>query len=467
MALAVVAVRAEEADDAVATPATPGDTTTPAAPAAAPAHAGHRLRAAEAPWPLKPSGTPTRLWCFEETSPGPLLRVKRGQELVVTLDNRIAQPTSLHWQGMRIANALDGVAGLTGEALPPGESRTITFTPRDAGTFWYRPFVPATAAEQTERGLYGVLVVDEDQPPEVDADVVVVLDDWALMDDDQIRPSFGTAADAGSVGRLGNWLTVNSNQGPEAFTVAPGGRLRLRLVNAANARPISLRFEGLNVAVIALDSQPAEPFTPARDSLALLPGNRADLLIRCPAEAGATGTVLAALGPGLPLITIKTEGEASPLQDKAPAALPPPLPGNHLPESIDLAAALRAALVLEGGVTAGAAAPADATRLWRINGVAWPDARKPLFSVGQGKPVVLTLANKSEQLQALHLHGHTARLLHALDDGWEPYWLDTIAIPAGRTVRIAFITEGPGQWAISSAILDRIGAGLMAWFTVT
>ncbi|CAH1672519.1 Multicopper oxidase [Hyphomicrobiales bacterium] len=422
-----------------------------------------RLRAQEVPWQLKPSGDATKLWCFEETSPGPLLRIRKGQELAIKLENGISQPITLHWHGLRVANRFDGVGGLTEEPLAPGADREIRFTPRDAGTYWYRSMVPATAAEQTERGLYGVLVVDEEEPPAVDADLAIVLDDWALGDDNQIRPGFGRVEDVGSVGRLGNWLTVNSQAAPETFAIAPGGRIRLRLLNASNARPISLRFEKFAVEVIALDGQPAEPFPPARDTLALLPGNRADLILRCATEAGVSGNIVAVLGPGLPLLTIKTEGAPSPNVKAGDIKLP----GNSLPEAIDLASALRADLVLEGGVAAGQPTPSEVSRIWRINGVAFTDARKPLFSTGEGKPVVLSFVNKTEFLQALHLHGHAARLLHALDDGWEPYWQDTIAVPAGRTVRIAFITEGAGKWMISSAILDRLGGGMATWFEVT
>ncbi|CAH1662770.1 Multicopper oxidase [Hyphomicrobiales bacterium] len=462
---ATILVRAADAsaEDAGETSRPASPPTTPSPERVAPAGNMQRLRAAEASWQLKPSGDATKLWCFEETSPGPLVRVKKGQELAIKLENGISQPITLHWHGLRVPNRFDGVGGLTEEPLAPGASREIRFTPRDAGTYWYRSMVPATAAEQTERGLYGVLVVDEEEPPAVDADLAIVLDDWALSDDNQIRPGFGSVEDVGSVGRLGNWLTVNSQAAPETFAIAPGGRIRLRLLNAANARPISLRFEKFTVEVIALDGQPAEPFPPARDTLALLPGNRADLILRVAPEVGIAGSIVAVLGPGLPLLTIKTEGAPSPNAKAGDIKLS----GSNLPEVIDLASALRIDLVLEGGVAAGLSPPSDMSRIWRVNGIAFTDARKPLFSSGQGKPVVLSLINKTEFLQALHLHGHTARLLHALDDGWEPYWQDTIAVLAGRTVRVAFVTEGSGRWMISSAILDRLGGGLATWFEVT
>ncbi|MFC7400284.1 multicopper oxidase family protein [Chelatococcus sp. GCM10030263] len=426
-----------------------------------------RLRAAPQAWPLK-AGAATGLWCFEEMSPGPILRLRRGSELAVHLENGLAQPTSLHWHGLRIANARDGVGGLTQQPVAPGATQEIRFTPRDAGTFWYRPLVPAHAAEQTERGLSGLLIIEEDEPPAVDADLVMVIDDWALDDNNQLRPGFGTREEGGLAGRLGNWLTVNSAAAPEKLTVAPGAQLRLRLLNATNARPVTLRFEGLAVQVVAIDGQPADPFAPAGDRLAMLPGSRCDLMVRCPTTAGASAAVVAALGQGFPLLAVATEGASSPL-----AGSPVPvLPDNSLPQAIDLAAAVRADLVLTGGLDPAAPGPggasaADSSRLWQVNGIAWPDAAKPLLTVKQGRPVVLSLTNRTAQLQAMHLHGHSARLLHALDDGWEPYWVDTIAVPIGRTVRVAFVAEAPGKWMIGSSILDRLGAGLAAWFEVT
>jgi FtsP/CotA-like multicopper oxidase with cupredoxin domain len=426
-----------------------------------------RLRAAPKAWPLK-AGAATGLWCFENMSPGPALRLRRGSELAVRLENGLAQPTTLHWHGLRIANALDGVAGLTQQPVAPGAAQEIRFRPVDAGTFWYRPMVPAHAAEQTERGLYGLLIVEEDEPPAVDADLVIAIDDWALDDDNQLRSGFGTREETGLAGRLGNWLTVNSAATPEKLTVAPGSRLRLRLLNATNARPLTLRFEGLAVQVVAIDGQPTDTFAPAGDRLAMLPGSRCDLMVRCPATAGASAAVVAALGSGFPLVAITTEGTPSPL-----AGSPTPtLADNGLPQVIDLAAAMRADLVLTGGLDPVAPGPSgvsagDSSRLWQVNGIAWPDAAKPLLSVKQGRPVVLTLTNRTAQLQAMHLHGHCARLLHALDDGWEPYWVDTIAVPVGRTVRVAFVAEAPGKWMIGSSILDRLGAGLAAWFEVT
>lgn len=407
---------------------------------------------------------PVRLWTYNDAFPGPLLRLTRGSRLDLRLDNALTQPTSLHWHGVRLANAMDGVAGLTQEAVAPGASSDIAFTARDAGTFIYRPMVPEHAAEQTERGLAGVLVVDEAVPPHAD-DFVLILDDIALDEAGQVRMPFAAAADIGLAGRLGNRLLVNGRATAQTLHRPPGHRLRVRIAHVANARPLTLLFENIATAIIAADGHPVDdPFAPSRDRLTLVPGNRVDVVLTAP-QAGATGAIKADLGGGLPLLQLT--GEGHPVADR-PAAVAP-LPANDLPDSLDLARARRFDIAVTGGLDpkAAEAAIADPSRVWRLGGAAWADAaQRPLFRVPVGTPVVLALANATPFLQVLHLHGHHARQLHRLDDGWEPYWLDTIAVPAGQTVRVAFLADNPGRWMLGSAIVDRLGAGLAGWFEV-
>lgn len=434
-----------------------------AAPSASSTESPLTLTAGESAHALDGVPAPVRLWTYDGRFPGPLLRMRRGAALNLRLRNTLPQPTSLHWYGLRIANAMDGVAGLTGPALAAGESADIGFTARDAGTYVYRPLVPEHAAEQTERGLAGILVVDEDTPPYAD-DVALVLDDIALDDNGQVRDSFGSPAEIGLAGRLGNRLLINGRTAPEQLSRPPGRRLRLRIANIANARPLTLRFENLTTHVIAADGQPVDsPFRPVRDSIALAPGGRVDVVVDTP-DDGVSGKVVAALGSGLPLLALTGAGTPETRAPEPVAGLPP----NDLPESLDLARARRFDLIIDGGLDPAASESAgDPTRIWRLGGLSWRDAAaRPLFRVPGGTPVVMALENRTAFLQVLHLHGHHARQLHRLDDGWEPFWLDTIAVPAGQTVRVAFLADNPGRWMIGSAVLDRLGAGLAGWFEV-
>lgn len=406
-----------------------------------------------------------RLWTYNQTFPGPLLRIRQGDTLNLRLKNELSQPTSLHWHGVRIANVMDGVAGLTQQELAPGETSEIAFIARNAGTYLYRPLVPEYAAEQTERGLAGVFIVDEAEPIYPD-DVVLLLDDVALNDEGQVRTDFGAPADIGLGGRLGNRLLINGRTTPETLTRPPGQRVRIRIANIANARVLTLRFDDLTTHVIAADGLPVDaPFPPARNSLTIAPGGRVDVVIDTPAK-GSSGKILAQIGDGLPLLTLTGEGTPAKEQPGPITALPT----TDLPNAINLAGARRIEIAISGGLDPSALPERakDPARVWHLGGLAWIDAAEhPLFKVASGTPVVLTLENQTPFLQVLHLHGHHARQLHKLDDGWEPYWLDTIAIPAAQTVRIAFLADNPGRWMIGSTILERLGTGLAGWFEVT
>jgi FtsP/CotA-like multicopper oxidase with cupredoxin domain len=128
-----------------------------------------------------------------------------------------------------------------------------------------------------------------------------------------------------------------------------------------------------------------------------------------------------------------------------------------LPTEINLARAKRVDVTIAGG----GAVP------FSINGktsLSWPTA--PLFSVARGAPVTLGLVNNTTVAQVIRLHGHAMRLLHALDDGWEPYWRDSVIIAPGKTSHVAFVADNPGHWPIESAIPDHMAAGVMTMFAV-
>jgi FtsP/CotA-like multicopper oxidase with cupredoxin domain len=80
---------------------------------------------------------------------------------------------------------------------------------------------------------------------------------------------------------------------------------------------------------------------------------------------------------------------------------------------------------------------------------------------------VLALVNQTPFAQPMHLHGHVFRLLHPLDDGWEPYFLDTVQVPENKTVRIAFVADNPGKWLLASTVMERFDSGLWTWIEVT
>lgn len=409
---------------------------------------------------------------YNATLPGPLLRVRKGAPVSVRLINRLDRPTGLHWYGVRGPNATDGAIGLTQPPVPPGGTFDYVFPARDSGHFWYHPLLPGGSAEQVDRGLAGMLVVEEKDPPAIDQEHAVIIDDVRLDPDGEMTPDFLSLSDVARAGRLGNLLTMGAAPAPALITAPPGTRLRLRLLNTANARVCPLKFDRLSARVVGIDGQACDPFDPLRRTVIMAPGSRFDIIADMPAE-GRDAVISADLGLVLPLVRLRGEGEPVAPRPKVTA-----IQGNDLPPAILLQNAQRASLVISGGLPR-VGADADPTplelkarfpdpgKVWLLNaGSLGGFSGKPLLSVKRGLPVVLALTNKSAWAQVLHVHGHNFRLLHPFDDGWEPYFLDTLYLAEGQTSHISFIADNPGRWAIRSSILEHFEGGVATWFEV-
>jgi FtsP/CotA-like multicopper oxidase with cupredoxin domain len=410
----------------------------------------------------------TDILTLNGVSPGPVLRIRQGETLRLKLENRTVLPLALHWHGLRGgAAAMDGVGGFSQPPVAAGGSFDYHLTPPDSGTILYRAMVIGGSSEPAGRGVAGMLVVEEAAPLPVDLDLPVLVGDWLLSDDHAIRPFAPQSEANAAAGRLGSWLTVNGGPPPQRIAVRPGARVRIRLANACNARIMRLRFDGVKAHVIAVDGQPTDTFEPVRAQLPFAPGSRYDLVVDMPEEAGQVASVTALIGAGVPLVRLVAEGEA-----KAPSTEPVALkPNPALPAGVRLQDARRPQIVIEGGAKLTSEtkldfAGLDLARPWRLNGGAG-DPTRPLFSVRRGTPIVLAIDNRTAFLQPIHVHGHSFRLLHPLDDGWEPYFLDTVQIPENRKLHIAFIADNPGRWLISSSVLERFDLGLWTWFEVT
>jgi FtsP/CotA-like multicopper oxidase with cupredoxin domain len=166
----------------------------------------------------------TDIWCYNGTVPGPEIRIRQGERLRIAVTNDLAEETTVHWHGLRVPNAMDGVPHLTQPPIAPGETFVYEFDAVDAGTFWYHPH--QRSFEQVGRGLYGALIVEEPEPIRVDRDVTWLLDDWRLTREAVIASDFGGFHDTSHAGRLGNTVTINGRV-PEALRVRAGERLPL------------------------------------------------------------------------------------------------------------------------------------------------------------------------------------------------------------------------------------------------
>jgi FtsP/CotA-like multicopper oxidase with cupredoxin domain len=442
-------------------------TTLPRWPAGAAVPREFRLVAKPGEAPLVgEEGPRTRVWAYDDTVPGPVLRLRQGEPVRIVVENRLDEDTTVHWHGIRLPNAMDGVPGLTQPPIKPGESFVYEFTPPDAGTFWYHPH--ADSLQQLGRGLAGALIVEEREPAAVDRDVLWMLTDWRLDSDAQIAPGFGNAMEAAMSGRIGNTVTLNGTV-PADQPVRAGERIRLRLVNASLARIMALRIEDHRPLVVAIDGQPCDPHEPADGRLLLGPAMRIDILLDMQGEPGRRYRVIDDFYEGLAyVLTTLAYGEEA-LQRAQPLGPPPTLPRNPLPEP-DLAAAERHELVLQGGMMGGGMmggmSGMGSKAVWAINGTSMTGdghaGMEPLLTLQRGRSCLLTLRNETAWWHPMHLHGHSFRLL-TRNGLTVPHrqWGDTVLIPPKETVDVAFVADNPGDWMLQCQVTDHQMAGLM------
>jgi len=403
-----------------------------------------------------PPAAPASALAYAGQIPGPLLRMKLGEALKIRLKNGLQDPTQVCFPGLRPPNASAGYGGLTNPRLKSGESLDIEFAPPDAGFSLYFPHAGATDAAQQGRGLFGPIIVDEPDKPDVDEDFAVILSDWNADGKGQIKDDFSDSTLARGAGRKGALVFANGAASPLKLTARPSARIRLRLGNAATARLTSVAVEGAKPLIVAVDGQPSEPFEPLRNQFPMGPGARFELIFDMPRDSGASVDFSLRGAPDaapIPFVAIRAEGE--PVAGRAAAPRLPPNP--LLPAEMALETGRRTDIV----VTGGGSAP------FALNGATFADwAQKPVASLARNAVTVFAIANKTAVVQAMRLGGHAARILHSMDDGWEPYWRDTILVQPGRTISIAFVASNPGKWPIESSIPEHRAAGVGGWFQV-
>jgi FtsP/CotA-like multicopper oxidase with cupredoxin domain len=305
-----------------------------------------------------------------------------------------------------------------------------------------------------------------------------VLSDWRLDQQAQLVENFGNMHDVAHDGRLGNTVTING-QVRERIEVAPGERIRLRLINAANARIFELEFRGHAPLIVALDGQPIEPHRPSEGRVVVAPGERADLILDCTGTPGSVSQVVDYQKQSQPYRLIDLAYSDVPIRKES---LPGPkrLPRNPLTDP-DLSKPQRHEILLGGGMMGGMMhAQVDGRRLsmremfrhglaWALNGVATTEAHahEPLFEARLGASLALGFVNETAWPHPMHLHGHIFRVVSR--NGAAPAheeWRDTVLIEPEERVEIAFRADNPGDWMIHCHILEHQAGGMMGLFRV-
>lgn len=408
----------------------------------------YRIVAEESEVEILP-GVKTKVFAYNGIVPGPELDIQLGDTLRVEFINNLPQSTTIHWHGVRVPNAMDGVPGVTQDPIEPGETFIYEFTPKDAGTFWFHPHV--RGSEQLERGLYGTLIV---RNPEVvyDFDQTLVLDDWLLENSGQIYPQFNTMHDLMHDGRWGNVISVNGEVQPE-ISLPQNAQGLLRIVNTSNARVYSLELSDDIAKIVAVDGMTASRFT-SLERFTLSPGGRVDLLI----DTNGLG-----VGNRIQLVDTFTRKEnllaeismevsenISKFSGLSPAYIPNWEQADEL--SVDKVYDLNASRRMMNV-------------RWMINGAIWPNVSRDYFK--KGELVKLRFKNSSTRLHPMHIHGQFFKVVARNDVPLdEPYWRDTVLVSSREVVDIIMIPQDNGDWVNHCHIQEHSEAGMMTSFEV-
>lgn len=400
------------------------------------------LRARPVRRPLRPDGPDSEIWVLEPEAGGQLA-FRRGDTVALTFQNDLPAPAILNWYG------LDGVPTaeplLAGVPVAPGGRGALALPLRHAGTL----LCDARLLGDGQTRATGALALKVgDDTLTTDRDEVFLIEDWRL------RADGSSAAPGVPIEGLVPIYTINGRPSWD-IPLRPNERVRFRFINGCQRNVVAVKIENHDVRVMAIDGRPAEPF-PARDGqLMLAPGTRIDAVIDATGSAGSTAQILLHDGNStFPIARLATSGEpvrTTPLP--TPSALSP----DGLPDKIDLRNALRVDVVLDR--MAKSADGWNTPTQFDVN-------TAPTFRVKRNRAVVLTLTNRAAITVTFHLHGHHFRLLDRLDDGWKPFWLDTLAVGPGQTQRIAFKSETAGRWLLESMAADWSAPRLVRHYVV-
>ena len=375
-----------------------------------------------------------RSFTVNGTSPGPTLEATVGDLVQVTLVNEnVEEGITLHWHGVDVPNAMDGVAGVTQDAVPPGGQFVYRFVADRAGTYWYHSH--QISHRQVLGGLLGALVVHPVQPAAAGTGPPV-LEQVVVLHKYDSGPS------------------LNGRAGTTTLDVEPGRPVRLRVVNTDNGLA-PLWVSGAPYTVLAVDGTDLRDPTPVEgDRFDLPAGGRVDLAITVP-ERGArvdfAGTTTLVLGQD-------PEGGAQTTSPKdAVDLLGYGSPGDlgFDPDRADRHFEYR--IGKRPGFLDGR--PGN---WWTVNGHLFPDT--PMYMVAEGDVVVFEITNDSDDTHPMHLHGHHAVVLSR--DGTaatgSPWWVDSLEVGVGESFEIAFVADNPGLWMDHCHNLPHAVQGLVS-----
>jgi len=365
------------------------------------------------------------------TSPGPEIRARQGQLIEVHLHNEsVADGVTLHWHGVDVPNAMDGVAGVTQDAVPVGGEFTYRFVANQAGTYWYHSH--QVSNPQVAGGLLGSLVVLPQSGIAQQVDVAAVAHTY------------------------GGMRTINGKVGDLRVPARAGQRVRVRVTNTDNG-PMKI-WTGGSYRLLATDGTDVHnPTEVTGRSVTITAGGRADVEVKVPNDgtavtvqlSKATAVIIGAPGSDAPPVPTQPSQELDLLSYGSPAPLG--FDPAHPTRRFDYRIGRRPGFVKgRPGVW------------WSINGRLFPHV--PMYVVREGDVVVVHIKNRSGEVHPMHLHGHHEVVLarNGVAATGSPWWVDSLNVLPGETYDIAFVADNPGIWMDHCHNLKHAAQGMIA-----
>jgi FtsP/CotA-like multicopper oxidase with cupredoxin domain len=388
-------------------------------------------------------------WTYDGRLPGPLIHAKVGDRVIVHFKNSLPEDTTIHWHGLRVPAAMDGMPGHSQPPVPPNGTFEYEFVVPDASTFWYHPHFDSAA--QVGNGLYGPFIVDDpSEPPELGDQVVLVLSDISVKDDGSFEPT-DVGGDVGTLfGREGAIVLVNGKVRP-SLKARPGLPQRWRVINAARSRYFQLSLPHHSFLRIGGDGG-LLPEPISVDEPVLAPAERADLIV---VPQGAPGSDLVVrsipVDRGWGTTYGRSPDELFVVHLEGEPVDPPEMPPIHRP--IDPLPTEGATVVSLKLTESDPGTPFELG----INNVAFKDSTPVMARVGETQ--VFDIENTIEWAHPFHLHGF---FFQVLEPAGKLEWKDTVNVPVNGRVRfVVRYDDRPGMWMFHCHILDHAEAGMM------
>jgi FtsP/CotA-like multicopper oxidase with cupredoxin domain len=376
------------------------------------------------------SGREVEGYSLNGSSPGPTIEATEGDVVEVNVRNEsVRDGMTLHWHGVDVPNAEDGVAGVTQDAIAVGETHTYRFLAEDPGTYWYHSH--QVSHEQVIGGLLGAVIVHPGRDDGVDLDALALTHTYRGV------------------------RTLNGHEGDVPFVAAPGETVRVRVVNTDNGT--TQVWSGAAYRVLAVDGFDLnEPSPVTGRSVTLTAGGRADLEVRVPEDGSAVRVTVG----GSTALVVGPEGSDAAEVEQPSEPLDLLSYGSPADLGLDPAAADRS-FDYDIGRRPGFLDGKPGV-WWTVNGKMFPDV--PMYVVREGDVVRMRIHNGSSETHPMHLHGHHAVVLSR--DGepatGSPWWVDSLDVRAGETYEIAFLADNPGIWMDHCHNLPHAAEGLVA-----